>query len=57
MQWVYPDQTHSLSQVRQHQFLAMEDFFQATFTENPSISRNEDQIYDWDMESLLLQGF
>ena len=35
----------------------MEDFFQATFTEKSSISRNEDQIYDWDMESLLLQGY
>ena len=38
---VYPDQSHSLPQVRQHQYLAMEDFLEATFHDNPSISRNE----------------
>ena len=35
----------------------MEDFFQATFTEKPSISRNEDQMYWQDMNALLLQGY
>jgi len=52
-QWVYPDQSHSLPQVRQHQYLAMEDFLEATFQDNPSISRNDHQLY-WDMDSLLL---
>ena len=35
----------------------MEDFFQATFTEKPSISRNDHQMAWQDMEALLLQGY
>ena len=38
---VYPDQSHSLPNVRQHQYIAMEDFFAAAFNAiTTSISRN-----------------
>jgi len=43
LNWVYPDQSHSLPNVRQHQYLAMEDFFSASFLSAEfaaSISRN-----------------
>lgn len=41
---VYPDQTHSLLNVRQHQYLAMEDFLSRAFESSSatSLSRNQD---------------
>lgn len=45
---VYPDQTHFLPHVRQHQYLAMEDFFDGSFESKTSTSRNEDMYFDMD---------
>lgn len=54
---VYPDQSHSLPNVRQHQYLAMEDFFDGSFQYQVSVSRNanEDSVFSSmksDVESL-----
>lgn len=46
---MYPDQSHSLPHVRQHQYMAMEDFFNESFdlnSRNPSIE--EDTYFDID---------
>ena len=46
---MYPDQSHSLPRVRQHQYLAMEDFFDGSFEAGyPSISRNQDMYSEMD---------
>ena len=49
---MYPDQSHSLPQVRQHQYLAMEDFFDGAFQSDVSTSRNQD-MFGIDMDAIL----
>lgn len=45
---VYPDQPHSLPLVRQHQYLAMEDFFDGAFASDIRTSHNKDLYFDMD---------
>lgn len=41
--WVYPDQSHSLPNVRKHQYLSMVDFFEESFDHPNSRNYGETQ--------------